>query len=186
MLLPFTCFIIVVIINFISALGIDMILSLIYTICSTCFPLALSSTIKKYKLLQHSALQTKKELSNTSSVDEFAKWAKLRRKYDKEVLEIEKISAEVDSQQYRFNIKARIIIWLCTTGLRYIIQWYYRKVPVFWLIKGWFPYYIERIMCFPMAPIGSVSISIWFFVVNQVVSQIFCIIKKGLFLKIKT
>ncbi|CCJ28949.1 unnamed protein product [Pneumocystis jirovecii] len=65
------------------------------------------------------------------------------------------------------------MIWLCTTGLKYIIQWYYRKVPVFWLIKGWFPYYIERIMCFPMAPIGSVSISIWFLIVNQIVSKVF-------------
>ncbi|KAG5440362.1 hypothetical protein PCANB_001932 [Pneumocystis canis] len=128
--------------------------------------------MKKHKSLQRSAFQTKKELSNTSSVDQFAKWAKLRRKYDKEVSEIEKLVTEMNNQQYYFNIKVRIMIWICTTGLQYIIQWYYRKVPVFWLAKGWFPYYIEWIMCFPMAPIGSVSVSMWFFVVNQIVSQI--------------
>ncbi|KTW32215.1 uncharacterized protein T551_00897 [Pneumocystis jirovecii RU7] len=159
--------------NFISALGTKVISSLIYTIFFSFIPSTLSSVIKKHRLLQRSALETKKELSNTSSVDEFAKWAKLKRKYDKEVSEIEKISAEINSQQYNFNIKVHTMIWLCTTGLKYIIQWYYRKVPVFWLIKGWFPYYIERIMCFPMAPIGSVSISIWFLIVNQIVSKVF-------------
>lgn len=60
----------------------------------------------------------------------------------------------MNNQRYYFNVKMRIIIWLCTYGLQYIIQWYYRKIPVFWLAKGWFPRYIEWILCFPMAPIG--------------------------------
>ncbi|CCJ28950.1 unnamed protein product [Pneumocystis jirovecii] len=77
--------------NFISALGTKVISSLIYTIFFSFIPSTLSSVIKKHRLLQRSALETKKELSNTSSVDEFAKWAKLKRKYDKEVSEIEKI-----------------------------------------------------------------------------------------------
>ncbi|KAG5520164.1 hypothetical protein PMAC_001241 [Pneumocystis sp. 'macacae'] len=154
MLLFSICFIIVIMSNFISALGINVISSLIYTIFSNFIPLTLSSVIKKHRSLQRSAFQTKKDLSNTSSVDEFAKWARLKRKYDKEVSEIEKISAEVNSQQYNFNIKVHTIIWLCTAGLQYIIQWYYCKIPMFWLVKGWFPYYIERIICFPMAPIA--------------------------------
>ncbi|QSL65727.1 hypothetical protein MERGE_000005 [Pneumocystis wakefieldiae] len=181
MSLLFVCFVIVVVINSISFLGVDVISSLIFTLYSNFFPYQLSSIIKRYRLLQRSALQTKKELSNTSSVDEFAKWAKLRRKYDKEISELEKSTAEMNNQRYYFNVKMRIIIWLCTYGLQYIIQWYYRKIPVFWLAKGWFPRYIEWILCFPMAPIGSVSVSIWFFVVNHVVSETFCIIKNCFF-----
>lgn len=32
---------------------------------------------------------------------------------------------------------------------------------MFWLPKGWFPYYAEWVLSFPRAPMGSVSIVSW-------------------------
>jgi tail-anchored protein insertion receptor len=32
---------------------------------------------------------------------------------------------------------------------------------MFWLEKGWVPHYIEWLLCFPRAPIGSISIQVW-------------------------
>lgn len=32
---------------------------------------------------------------------------------------------------------------------------------MFWLPKGWFPYYVEWVLSFPRAPLGSVSIVSW-------------------------
>lgn len=32
---------------------------------------------------------------------------------------------------------------------------------MFWIPKGWVPYYVEWILSFPRAPLGSVSINIW-------------------------
>jgi hypothetical protein len=32
---------------------------------------------------------------------------------------------------------------------------------MFWMPPGWVPYYVEWILSFPRAPLGSVSINIW-------------------------
>lgn len=40
-------------------------------------------------------LELKRDMNNTSSQDEFAKWAKLRRKYDKTMEEYEATSASI-------------------------------------------------------------------------------------------
>lgn len=32
---------------------------------------------------------------------------------------------------------------------------------MFWIPSGWVPYYVEWILSFPRAPVGSVSINIW-------------------------
>jgi len=32
---------------------------------------------------------------------------------------------------------------------------------MFWLPAGWFPYYVEWVLSFPRAPLGSVSIVSW-------------------------
>lgn len=32
---------------------------------------------------------------------------------------------------------------------------------MFWMPAGWVPYYVEWVLSFPRAPLGSVSINIW-------------------------
>ena len=32
---------------------------------------------------------------------------------------------------------------------------------MFWIPAGWVPYYVEWILSFPRAPLGSVSINVW-------------------------
>jgi hypothetical protein len=51
--------------------------------------------------------------------------------------------------------------WLGTQGLRFILQFWFAKSPMFWIPAGWVPYYVEWILSFPRAPVGSVSINIW-------------------------
>ena len=33
---------------------------------------------------------------------------------------------------------------------------------MFWIPKGWVPYYAEWLLSFPRAPLGSISIQAWF------------------------
>jgi hypothetical protein len=47
----------------------------------------------RQRALKAEILATKAELSRTSSQDEFAKWARLRRKVDKGIADLEKLSA---------------------------------------------------------------------------------------------
>lgn len=51
-----------------------------------------SALHKKQKDLRKQVLQTKADLQATSSQDQFARWAKLRRKLDKEVADLETLS----------------------------------------------------------------------------------------------
>lgn len=46
-------------------------------------------------------------------------------------------------------------------GLRLFLQYTYKRRPLFWIPKGWLPYYAEWLLSFPMAPLGSVSIYMW-------------------------
>ena len=45
--------------------------------------------------------------------------------------------------------------------MRTILQFWYSKTPLFWMPRGWVPWYIEWLLAFPRAPRGSVSIQIW-------------------------
>lgn len=55
-------------------------------------PLGTSKQIREQRLLQQSYLKVRSDLAATSSQDEFAKWAKLRRQHDKMLEELEKKS----------------------------------------------------------------------------------------------
>lgn len=52
-----------------------------------------SKQIREQRELQSSYLKVRRDLNATSSQDEFAKWAKLRRQHDKMLEELEKKSA---------------------------------------------------------------------------------------------
>lgn len=52
-----------------------------------------SKQIREQRVLQESYLKVRRDLAATSSQDEFAKWAKLRRQHDQMLGELEKMSA---------------------------------------------------------------------------------------------
>lgn len=60
----------------------------------------LSKAHRDQSRLRKQVLEDKAELNRTSSQDEFAKWAKLRRKVDKGIADLEKTS-ELGGQQVR-------------------------------------------------------------------------------------
>ncbi|KAI5862360.1 CHD5-like protein-domain-containing protein [Durotheca rogersii] len=113
------------------------------------------------KKAQKEYLTIRRDLNATSSQDQFAKWAKLRRQHDKLLEELEKMKSSYDASKANFDRSVNIIRWSGTTVLKIIFPLWYAKQPMFWLPQGWFPYYAEWILSFPRAPIGSVSTSSW-------------------------
>ncbi|BDD61179.1 GET complex subunit get1 [Monascus purpureus] len=170
-------------INTIGATTIDALLWILYLK----FPTSISANAREQNRLKREVLQLKREMNNTSSQDEFAKWAKLRRRHDKTMEEYESINKTITSQKTSFDWTVKIIRWLSTVGLKIFIQFYYTKVPVFELPPDWFPYYLEWILAFPRAPMGSVSVQIWSGVcaasialIAEVVTSTFQQVKTGL------
>lgn len=128
----------------------------------------------------------RRELTATSSQDEFAKWAKLRRQHDKLLDQLEKTSTylfpvkktimvtrwlmipsphsaekSMESSRSKFDSALTVGRLVLTRAPQYILPFWYAKQPMFWLPHGWFPYYAEWIISFPRAPLGSVSIASW-------------------------
>lgn len=42
-----------------------------------------------------------------------------------------------------------------TTGAQFLLSWWFRKQPIFWLPEGWVPYPVAWLLSFPSAPIGK-------------------------------
>lgn len=60
-----------------------------------------------------------------------------------------------------FDTVATVIRFLGTTGLRFILQFWFAKTPIYHLPKGWAPWAVEWVLAFPRAPKGTVSIQVW-------------------------
>ena len=71
------------------------------------------------------------------------------------------IDKMITAQKTSFDWSVKIARWLSTNGLKIFLQFWYSKTPVFALPAGWFPYYVEWVLSFPRAPLGSVSIQVW-------------------------
>lgn len=70
------------------------------------------------------------------------------------------IDGELASSKTSFSLKFNSGIWISTTGLQFVVGWWYRKSAVFFLPPGWlgpFTWWLS----FPFAPSGSVSCGIW-------------------------
>ncbi|KAJ5542042.1 CHD5-like protein [Penicillium sp. DV-2018c] len=170
-------------VNTIGASTIDNLVWLLYLR----LPTPTARTARKQQQLKRQVLEQKREMNSTSSQDEFAKWAKARRRHDKTLEEYESLSTSsaqklqyiwlfplsgplmhffltdkaLTSHKSSFDWAVKIVRWLSTNGLKVFLQFWYSKTPVFPLPEDWFPYYVQWILSFPRAPLGSVSIQVW-------------------------
>ncbi|GFF37722.1 protein get1 [Aspergillus udagawae] len=144
-------------VNTVGATTIDTLLWILYLK----LPTSTSKNAREQSRLKREVVQLKREMNNTSSQDEFAKWAKLRRKHDKAMDEYETMNKKLTAQKTSFDWSVKIARWLSTNGLKIFLQFYYSKTPVFALPAGWFPSYVEWVLSFPRAPRGSVSVQVW-------------------------
>ncbi|KAI0113770.1 CHD5-like protein-domain-containing protein [Nemania sp. FL0031] len=147
----------VYLVNTIGAAAINNILWNIYL----ALPTKVSKQATEKNKVQKEYLAIRRDLNATSSQDQFAKWAKLRRQHDKQLQQLEEMKASYDASKANFDRTAGIIRWSATSGVKFILPWIYGKEPMFWLPNGWFPYYVEWILSFPRAPLGSISIVSW-------------------------
>ncbi|KAI0513216.1 CHD5-like protein-domain-containing protein [Xylaria bambusicola] len=149
--------VVVHLVNTIGATAINDVLWNIYL----ALPTKVSKQADEKNKLQKEYLAIRRDLKATSSQDQFAKWAKLRRQHDKQLEQLEKMKASHDASKANFDRTAGIIRWCATSGVKFIMPWIYGTEPMFWLPSGWFPYYVEWVLSFPRAPLGSISIVSW-------------------------
>lgn len=144
------------------------------TICDFCWEfytqVGLSSKLKEIRALKRKAIDLHTRRSNTSSKDEFAKWAKLDREYSKIKTQIDSLNGELAKGKTAFQGLIKAGLFMVTFVPKIYLRVKYRKVPVFWLPDGILPYYGLWFLSLTSAPLGSVSVSIWLFIVEWAVS----------------
>ncbi|PVH95511.1 hypothetical protein DM02DRAFT_689960 [Periconia macrospinosa] len=153
-------FILQLALHIINTVGVNTINELLWILYNK-FPTPTSKSAQKAQKLKREIVRLKRELAATSPQQDFAKWAKLDRQHNKAVPEFQKLDASLKSHRTTFISTVSALRWLGTQGLRFVLQFWYSKSPMFWMPAGWVPYYVEWILSFPRAPIGSVSINIW-------------------------
>lgn len=153
-------FILQVCIHLINTVGATAINELLWTLYNK-FPTSTSKSVQESSVLRAEVLRLKREMNATSSQDEFAKWAKLRRQHDKAVEQYDAKANSLKSFRNNFNQAVTVARWLGTNGLRFFLQFWFAKRPMFWIPRGWVPGYVEFLLSFPRAPRGSVSIQVW-------------------------
>lgn len=81
-----------------------------------------------------------------------------------------------------FDRTVTALRWFGTNGLRFFLQFWFAKRPLFWIPRGWVPGYVEWLLAFPRAPTGSVSIQIWGIACATVVQLVGAAVVAGLVL----
>ncbi|GAB5586724.1 GET complex subunit get1 [Umbelopsis nana] len=118
-------------------------------------------SVVRQRKLRKQVLQLRTELSQTSSQDQFAKWAKIRRKCDSATDSLEKTNSEIAFKRTQFEVKVKGILYFVVHGSQVLMVMWFRKNPVFYLPYGWFGP-ASWLLSMPFAPRGSVSVAVWF------------------------
>ncbi|CAH0050189.1 unnamed protein product [Clonostachys solani] len=168
-------------VRLINAIGAARINEFLWTAINY-LPVPTSKAAAEQRKLQADYLKVRNELNATSSQDEFARWAKLRRQHDKLLEQLEAKSTwrakfedwandimlttylaekSLEGSRSKFDNIFSALRLVLTKAPQFIIPFWYATEPMFWLPHGWFPYYAEWIISFPRAPLGSVSIASW-------------------------
>jgi len=67
----------------------------------------------------------------------------------------------MSSVKTQFSAAVTALRWVGLNGVRTLLQFWFAKTPIFWIPRGWVPGYVEWIVSFPRAPVGSVSVQVW-------------------------
>ncbi|KAH8772118.1 protein get1 [Hyaloscypha finlandica] len=163
-----TVFLLQLAIHLVNTFGASSINAVLWNLYNS-LPSSKSESSAEQRELKSQYLKVRKELNATSSQDQFAKWAKLRRQHDRLLEQLDKNKASTDSTRTTFDSAVSTLRWIGTNGLRMFLQFWYSKQAMFWIPKGWVPYYAEWLLSFPRAPLGSISIQAWFLACTAVI-----------------
>ncbi|KAJ4144642.1 hypothetical protein LMH87_003517 [Akanthomyces muscarius] len=153
-------FLVEVVVHVINLVGATVLNDLIWTAINY-LPVPTAKAAAEQRKTQAEYLKVRRELNATSSQDEFAKWAKIRRQHDKLLDKLENQKKGLEASRAGFDKYLSAVRFLVTRAPQYALPFWYAKEPMLWLPHGWFPYYAEWIISFPRGPMGSVSIASW-------------------------
>lgn len=126
---------------------------------------------------QQEAAAINKERRLISAQDQYAKWTKLNRQFDKINEEIKALNEEVAGEKAQVSRLLGLVITALTTAPIWFFRVWFRKAVLFYLPPGVFPYPVERLLALPFVTLGGVGLTVWMFASNSVISSVIFLIK---------
>lgn len=112
-----------------------------------------------------------------SAQDQYAKWTKLNRQFDKLNAEIETLNKELGQERATVVKVIGQVITIATAVPIWFSRVWFRKSILFHLPPGVFPYPLERVFGLPFVVLGGVGLTVWMFSVNSVISNVLFLVK---------
>ncbi|XP_042906557.1 guided entry of tail-anchored proteins factor 1 isoform X2 [Parasteatoda tepidariorum] len=115
--------------------------------------------------LRRQVCDLKAELGSISMVDEFAKYAKIKRKINKATDELTHQSDVRTSYKMRMHLIYTASLYAVLGCTVVFLLWNYRKEPIVILPRNWL-YPFESLLSYPSDVPGSISLTSWLFVTS--------------------
>lgn len=117
-----------------------------------------------------------KEKKSISAQDEYARWTKLNRQFDKLNGEISQLTESISANKtsissmigWAITIFTSLPIWFCRA--------WFRKSVLFYLPVGVLPHYLEWFLALPFFPTGSIGLTAWMFALNHVIGSVILLV----------
>lgn len=113
-----------------------------------------------------------KQRKSVSAQDEYARWTKLNRQFDKINGEVAAMTEAVSSEKLKFTKAVGVLISLLTAAPVWFSRFWYRKAILFYFPPGVLPHYVEWALALPFVTTGGVGLTIWMMAVNSVLGSI--------------
>ncbi|OBA24128.1 hypothetical protein METBIDRAFT_36510 [Metschnikowia bicuspidata var. bicuspidata NRRL YB-4993] len=137
----------------------------------------------KFKLLaakRQELVKVNRERKAISAQDQYARWTKLNRTFDKLSGEISALTEEVSAEKASVGKVVNLTITVFTTAPIWFSRYWYRKVVLLYFPAGVFPYPVEWFLALPFTVTGGLGLTVWMFAVNSVLSSLTFLVKYAL------
>ncbi|KAJ2786199.1 GET complex subunit get1 [Coemansia javaensis] len=121
--------------------------------------------------LRDAIVELRRDLQAVSSVDEFSRWAKMRRRLDSLSADFERVSSDLAVERTAFELYVNMGLRAAVYGVRAVVNVYNYRVAVFYVPANWF-YPVLWFLSLPAAPMGSVSVTVWAFACNRICKRV--------------
>lgn len=134
---------------------------------------------KFVKLAQMRAdlLKINKERKAISAQDQYAKWTKLNRQFDKLSTDIAAMADEVSSEKTNVTKITNLAIMAVTTAPIWYSRFFFRKMVMFYFPPGVLPSAMEWCLALPFSKTGGIGLTVWMFAINSVLTSFEFLVK---------
>ncbi|CCE78218.1 Piso0_000835 [Millerozyma farinosa CBS 7064] len=113
-----------------------------------------------------------RERKSISAQDEYARWTKLNRRFDKLSGETEKLAESQKDRKAQLGRALGVALFATTSLPIWVFRIWFRKAVLFYFPAGTLPYALEYVLALPFVPTGGVGLTVWMFACNSVISSL--------------